>query len=309
MYTNSQSGQVSVVEVGPRDGLQNESTVLPTEAKVELIRRAVAAGLRRVEVTSFVHPDRVPQMADAEQVCEQVRGLPGLHKIGLVLNERGLDRALQAGVDEINAVVVATDTFGRANQGQSTEEGVQGWARIASRARQQGVRTSVTVAAAFGCPFEGEVTLERLRRVVGEVVEIGPDELTLADTIGVAVPMDVTVRLAVARDLAGEIPLRCHFHNTRNTGLANAMAAVQAGVATLDASTGGIGGCPFAPAATGNIPTEDLLYLLHRSGIETGVDVERVMETATRTGELLGSQVPGLLSRAGLFPQARGSRG
>lgn len=310
MYTRSNSGQVTVVEVGPRDGLQNESTLLPTQAKVDLIQRAVAAGMRRVEVTSFVHPGKVPQMADAEQVCEQVRDLPGLHAIGLVLNERGLDRALAAGVDEINAVVVATDTFGKANQGQTTAEGVQAWATIAERARQHGVKASVTVGAAFGCPFEGEVTLDRFRQVVDAVVAAGPpDELALADTIGVAVPMDVTVRLAVARDLAGEIPLRCHFHNTRNTGLANAMAAVQAGVESLDASTGGIGGCPFAPAATGNIPTEDLLYLLHRSGIETGVDVEQVIDTARLTGELLGDEVPGLLSRAGMFPQTQATSG
>lgn len=302
MYTSTVPASVEILEVGPRDGLQNETTLVSTDAKVELVSRAVAAGISRVEVTSFVHPGRVPQMADAEQVCERVRDLPGLHAIGLVLNERGLDRALAAGVHEINAVVVATDAFGRANQGQSTAEGVRAWERIAERARQHGVRAGVTVAAAFGCPFEGEVSTSRFAHVVGDVAAVGPAELTLADTIGVAVPADVTRRVEIARRLAPDTPLRCHFHNTRNTGPANALAAVHAGVTTLDASTGGIGGCPFAPAATGNIATEDLLYLLHRSGIETGVDVEQVMDTARRTGELLGAPVPGLLSRAGLFP-------
>jgi hydroxymethylglutaryl-CoA lyase len=302
LYTPTAEATVEIVEVGPRDGLQNESVLVSTEAKADLVRRAVSAGISRVEVTSFVHPRRVPQMADAEQVCAQVRDVPGLQSIGLVLNERGLDRALAAGVDEVNAVVVCTDTFGERNQGQSTTEGVKVWERVAERARAHGVRASVTVAAAFGCPFEGEVSADRLRQVITDVAAAEPDELALADTIGVAVPADVNRGVQIAREIAPHTPLRCHFHNTRNTGLANALVAVQAGVRALDASTGGIGGCPFAPAATGNIPTEDLLYLLHRSGIHTGVDLDQVMETARGTGELLGAQVPGLLSRAGVFP-------
>jgi len=293
--------------VGPRDGLQNESALVSTDAKVELVRRAVSAGVRRVEVTSFVNPRRVPQMADADEVCARLHDVPGLSSIGLVLNDRGLDRALAAGVDEVNAVVVATDSFGRANQGQTTAQGIEAWKRIAKRARRHDVRVSVTIAAAFGCPFEGEVSLERLRWVLEGVTAVGPDELALADTIGVAVPADVSRRLELARELVPRTPLRCHFHDTRNTGIANAAAAVQAGVAALDASTGGIGGCPFAPAATGNIATEDLLYLLQRSGVDTGVDVEQVIATAHWTGELLGAQVPGLLSRAGMFPAAAGS--
>jgi hydroxymethylglutaryl-CoA lyase len=243
-------------------------------------------------------------MADAEDVASRLGEIPGLQAIGLVLNEKGFDRAVAAGLSEINAVVVATDTFGQANQGQTTQVGVEAWTRIAERARRHGVRTGVTVAAAFGCPFEGEVSLSRLRDVVNAVAAVGPDELALADTIGVAVPADVEERLGLARELAPGIRLRCHFHNTRNTGLANAIAAVNFGVDALDASTGGIGGCPFAPAATGNIPTEDLLYLLDRSGVRTGVDTERVTATARRTAELLGTQVPGLLSRAGSFPPA-----
>jgi hydroxymethylglutaryl-CoA lyase len=302
LYTSGLPRSVEIVEVGPRDGLQNESVAVSTEDKVRMVRRAVQAGINRVEVTSFVNPNRVPQMADADQVCAHLRQVSGLRSVALVLNERGLDRALQAGVQEVNAVVVATDTFGRANQGQSTAEGVEVSARIVERARVHGLRASVTVAAAFGCPFEGEVAPERLRDVLAQVVAVAPDELALADTIGVAVPADVSRRVEMARELAPGTPLRCHFHNTRNTGLANAIVAVQAGVSALDASTGGIGGCPFAPAATGNIPTEDLLYLLHRSGIETGVDLEQVIENARWTGELLHTQVPGLLSRAGDFP-------
>jgi hydroxymethylglutaryl-CoA lyase len=299
LYT---SPPIEIVEVGPRDGLQNESVLVSTEAKVELVRRAVAAGVRRVEVTSFVNPRRVPQMADADEVCAALRDVDGLESIGLALNERGLDRAVQAGVREVNAVVVATDTFGKANQGQTTAQGVDSCAAIVERAHSHGMRASVTVAAAFGCPFEGEVGEERLKEILTAVAQIGADELALADTIGVAVPVDVTRRLGLAREIAPDIPLRCHFHNTRNTGPANAFAAVQAGVFALDASTGGIGGCPFAPAATGNIPTEDLLYLLRRSGVDTGVDIEAVMDTARWTGELLGARVPGLLSRAGDFP-------
>jgi hydroxymethylglutaryl-CoA lyase len=295
---------VEIVEVGPRDGLQNEAVIVPTQAKVEMVARAVAAGISRVEVTSFVNPRRVPQMSDADEVCARLQGLAGLRSIGLVLNERGLERALAAGMDEVNAVVVATDTFGQANQGQTTAEGVRVWRHIAEGARAAGIRVSVTVAASFGCPFEGEVPPDRLRTVMGEVLDAAaPDELALADTIGVGVPADVLQRVRLARELAPDTPLRCHFHNTRNTGLANALAAVHAGVTALDASTGGIGGCPFAPTATGNIPTEDLLYLLHRSDIETGIDIDRVIESAGWTADLIGTEVPGLLSRAGRFPQ------
>lgn len=293
---------VEIVEVAPRDGLQNEDSLLSTSQKVELVRRSVGAGLRRVEVTSFVNPRRVPQMADAEQVLLDLREVPGLRRIGLVLNERGFERALAAGVDEVNAVVVVTDSFSQANQGVPTDCAIEAWLRVAQRAKEAGIAASVTVAAAFGCPFEGEVPVSRLVAVVSDLMAAAPGELALADTIGVAGPAEVVERVGAVRSVAGDVPLRCHFHNTRNTGLANAYAAVQAGVATLDASTGGIGGCPFAPAATGNIPTEDLVYMLNRSGVHTGVDLERVVENATWLGEALGRQVPGLLSRAGTFP-------
>jgi hydroxymethylglutaryl-CoA lyase len=294
--------QVEIVEVAPRDGLQNERTLLDTAAKVELVARSVAAGLRRVEVTAFVNPERVPQMADAGAVVAALRSSPGISSIGLVLNRRGLDRALAAGVDEVNYVVVATDTFSRRNQGVDTAAALAAWDGIAGAAHAAGIRVSVTIAAAFGCPFEGEVPVGRVAELAARVAGAGPDELALADTIGVGVPTDVTERLGAVLAAAGGVPLRCHFHNTRNTGIANAYAAVEAGAQALDASTGGIGGCPFAPAATGNIPTEDLAWMLGRMGVATGVSVPAVVETAAWLGERLGQTVPALLGKAGIFP-------
>ncbi|WP_455902065.1 hydroxymethylglutaryl-CoA lyase [Rhodococcus gordoniae] len=291
---------VTIVEVAPRDGLQNEATLLPTEAKLELIGRLVAARLRRIEGTSFVHPKRVPQMADAEAVAAALpRG--EVSWIGLVLNERGLDRAIAAGLDEVNIVVVASDTFSRRNQGTSTDEGVALWNRLARRAADSGLRTTVTIAAAFGCPFEGEISTERIATLLRRCSDAQPDEIALADTIGVGVPAQVSALAEAAHREAPGVPLRWHFHNTRNTGYANALTALQLGASALDASLGGIGGCPFAPAATGNIATEDLWYLLDRSGYATGVDPSALLDGARRLGEMLGTTVPGQLSRAGLF--------
>lgn len=293
---------MEIVEVGPRDGLQNEPVTLSERDKVEFITRSIDAGVRRVEAVSFVNPRRVPQMAGAEEVMAAVPRRDDVSYIGLVLNRRGLDRAVAAGVDEVNVVVVATDTFSRRNQGASVAEMLAVWADIVAGARAAGRRVSVTVGASFGCPFEGEVPADRVIDLVGRLAAARPDEIALADTIGVGVPAQVRKLVAGARRAAPGIPLRCHFHNTRNTGYANATAATEAGVESLDASTGGIGGCPFAPAATGNIATEDLLYLLDRSAIRTGVDADRVVDTAGWLGERLGSPVPALLGRAGGFP-------
>jgi hydroxymethylglutaryl-CoA lyase len=295
---------VEIVEVGPRDGLQNEDVVVETTTKVSLIERMLDAGVRRVEATSFVHPKRVPQMADADAVMAAVPRDRGASYIGLVLNERGLDRALAAGVDEVNVVVVATETFSQRNQGVGVDGMLDAWQRIARRARDAGLRTSVTISAAFGCPFEGEVPAQRVVEIADRAATAGPDEIALADTIGVGVPPQVTGLVRAVREEVGGIPLRCHFHNTRNTGFANVVAALDAGVAALDASVGGIGGCPFAPAATGNIATEDLIYLLDRMGVTHGVDLELASRTAEWIGDQLGSTVPGLLSRAGPFPPA-----
>jgi len=297
------------VEVSPRDGLQSDPTMLSTGAKVELIGRAVRAGLRRVETVSFVNPRRVPQMADAEAVMAELHADAALAAldpsyIGLVLNRRGLDRAIDTGVDEVNAVVVCTDTFARRNQGKDTQGLIDEVAGICAAARDASIPTSVTLAASFGCPYEGEVAAERVRMVLDQVAAAGPDEIALADSIGVATPVDVRERIALADQvLAGTgIRLRCHFHNTRNTGLANATAAVEAGVRVLDASLGGIGGCPFAPNATGNIPTEDLAYLLERMGYDTGLDLDAACGIVPWLEATVEHPVPGYLSKAGIFP-------
>jgi len=298
---------VQIVEVAPRDGLQNEPVILPTAAKAELVGLLAGSGVRRIEVTSFVNPSRVPQMADADELCGLLpRG--EISWIGLVLNERGLDRAIRAGVDEVNVVVVATDTFSQRNQGVTTDEAIAAWARIADRARAAGLRTTVTVAAAFGCPFEGEVAPEHVADVLARCVQAQPDEVALADTIGVGVPAGVRALADVAADVAAGLPLRWHFHNTRNTGYANAITAVERGAAALDASAGGIGGCPFAPAATGNIATEDLLYLLDRSAVATGVSVAALAPATSLLADALGKPVPGLFGRAGPFPAPRPGR-
>jgi len=294
---------VEIVEVSPRDGLQNEAVILPAAVKIELIRRAIAAGVRRIEAVSFVNPKRVPQMADAEAVMAALpRGAATY--IGLVLNRRGIDRAIAAGVSEINFAVVATDTFSRRNQGVSTDESIAAWAEVAKAARAAKIPSSVTISAAFGCPFEGEVPLARVLEVVRRVAAHQPDELALADTIGVATPRDVRERVAAVAAAIPGIRLRCHFHNTRNTGIANSYAAVESGVTVLDSSIGGVGGCPFAPAATGNTPTEDLAYMLERMGIATGLSLERLIETAVWLEAQLMHAAPGMLARAGIFPRA-----
>lgn len=297
------NAEIEILEVSPRDGLQNEKTILATEDKVELVERAVRAGARRIEVTSFVNPARVPQMADADELMTALPRHEGVRYAGLVMNRRGLDRALARNVDEIDVVVVATDTFCQRNQGMSTAEACETAAELVAEARAAGVSSTITVGASFGCPFEGEVPTDRLREVVQRVVDAGADELALADTIGVAVPSDVKARLGLARELAGpDMPLRVHLHDTRHTGVANAVAAVESGVATLDASIGGAGGCPFAPNATGNVATEDLVYLFDRMGIASGLDLASTTATAAWLEERLGTPLPGALLRAGNFP-------
>jgi hydroxymethylglutaryl-CoA lyase len=299
---------VQIVEVGPRDGLQNEKRVLPTGTKAEYVRRAIAAGLTRLEVAAFARPDRVPQMADAEDVLRSVPRGEAIRYIALVLNRRGLDRilALDEAVrpHEINYVVVATDEFSRRNQGMTTMASVEAFRPVAASARAAGIGVTLTVAASFGCPFTGEVAPERVRSIVADAGDL--DELCLADTIGVGVPAQVSELTAAVREVAPDIPLRAHFHNTRNTGYANAITAAGLGFAALDASLGGIGGCPFAPAATGNIATEDLAYLLNRSGLATGVEIEAAAATGAWIGGELGlPAVPAQLGRAGNFPGER----
>jgi hydroxymethylglutaryl-CoA lyase len=294
---------VEIVEVGPRDGLQSEPEILPTDAKVEFIGRIVDAGLKRIEVASFVNPKKVPQMADAEQLLAALPRPQGVRYIGLVLNRRGFERARAAGCEEIGMALGASDTFNRRNQGVGTEESIDQWLDIAAAAKAADIRAQITISVAFGCPFEGEIPAARVVDVARRIAVGAPTEIAIADTIGVAVPPQVNEVISRVREALPSVPLRGHFHNCRNTGLANALAAVQSGVTTLDASTGGIGGCPFAPAATGNIPTEDVIYLLHRSGYSTGVSLERLIETARWLQRQLGRPVPGMLVKAGGFPR------
>jgi len=296
--------RIELVEVGPRDGLQNEPTVVDTAAKVVYIEALIAAGLRRIEATSFVHPKLVPQMADADELMAKVPRVDGVRYIGLVVNRRGFDRALEAGVDEVNMVVVATETFSQKNQRMTVDEGVATFANISRLAHQAGLGVTVTIGAAFGCPFEGEVPTDRIVDLVHRCVDSGADEVTLADTIGVGVPTDVH-RLVTAVRENHDGPLRFHFHNTRNTGYANAWTAAEFGVVGLDASSGGIGGCPFAPAATGNIATEDLAWMLERSGVETGVSLDKLLAASSYVESKLGRPVPAQLGRAGIFPKPR----
>ena len=294
--------RIEIVEVGPRDGLQNEKVQFSTENKIALIERLIAAGARRIEAVSFVNPKRVPQMADAEAVMAAVPRRADVKYIGLVMNARGFERALACGVDEVNCVVVASDTFNRRNQGVGTDDSIKTLGEIAAAARGANMPLSVVVAAAFGCPFEGEMPIGRLVDVLDKIAEHAPREVALADTIGVGAPNEVTERFAAVKRLMPEAVLRAHFHNTRNTGLANAYSAVAAGVTALDASVGGMGGCPFAPAATGNIPTEDLCYMLERMGVDTGLSVPALIEVSRWLEAQLGRGVPALLGRAGVFP-------
>ena len=296
--------RIEIVEVGPRDGLQSESRVLPTATKLEFIGRLVDAGLRRIEVASFVNPKRVPQMADAEAVLAALAPRASQAQfIGLVLNRKGYERAQAAQCGEVGMAISASESFSLRNQGASIDEAVGAWLDVAQSARVAGIRAQITISTAFGCPFEGEIPIDRVVRLAERVAAGRPDEIAVADTIGVAVPTQVSALVAALRLALPGVKLRAHFHNTRNTGLANAYAAVESGVSVLDASCGGIGGCPFAPAATGNIPTEDLIYMLHRMGVATGVDLPALLDTSGWLQQALDHAVPGMLVKAGLFPR------
>lgn len=295
---------IEIVEVGARDGLQNEKTVLDAADKLDLVRRLDACGARRQEVVSFVNPKRVPQMAFAEEMMADLAGTDSYSRIGLVLNERGWDRCVASACDEANVVVCASDGFGIRNQAASVAEQVATLQAIAARrALDGGPPITVTISVAFGCPFDGEVSEDQVVAIAREAAAAGVAEIALADTIGVADPWVVRKRVEAVQAVIGAIPLRMHFHDTRNTGIANAYASVEAGVTILDASVGGLGGCPFAPAATGNIGTEDLVYMLERAGFETGYDLGKLIETARWVGEKIGKAPASSLTRAGPFPQ------
>jgi hydroxymethylglutaryl-CoA lyase/(R)-citramalyl-CoA lyase len=295
-----ETARVTVYEVGPRDGLQNEPEILEVEVRAELVRRLVEAGLPAVELASFVDPHRVPQMAGAEELIAAVGPCRNVIRAGLALNERGYERLVATGLDEVRFAFGVTESFNRRNQGAAVEESLATARRIATRARGDGLRCTVTLSVAFGCPFEGEVDPDRVVELATAVAEVEPDVLVLGDTIGVAVPGEVRSLVAQIADLG--VATGGHFHNTRNTGYANALAALDSGATVLDASIGGLGGCPFAPRATGNVATEDLVYLLEREGVETGVDLDRLVAVSVWLEQTLGRPLEGQLYRAGPFP-------
>ena len=299
---NPDFSSVTVMEVSPRDGLQNEDALLTTEQKLQLVDYAIEAGCKRIEVTSFVHPKRVPQMSDAEAVCAGLPERADVRYTGLILNDRGYQRLRDTKLHEAGLVVPASDTFGEKNQGLSVAQGLSMATEIIADGKQSDFPVQVTISVAFGCPFEGEVPLSRIQSMAETLAAAGPVEIALADTIGVGVPMRVAEAFMALKQQLANMPLRAHFHDTRNTGIANAYAALMSGVDVLDASIGGIGGCPFAPNASGNIATEDLLYMLNRGGVEHGVDIHRLIDGASWLETVLGKSVPSMLLKAGGFP-------
>lgn len=302
MYTDP----IEIVEVSPRDGLQNERTIVSTAQKLALIDCAIAAGGRRIEVTSFVNPRAVPQMADADDVCAGLLDRDDVTYIGLVMNLRGAERAIATGrINQLGAVAVSTDRFAMANQGQTSQGSVEAASAIIARARESGLTGQVTIAASFGCPFEGEVSEDRVLAMADACARAGAVEIGLADTIGVANPAHVARLVERVGRAIAPLPVRVHFHNTRGTGLANVWAAIGAGARTVDASIGGLGGCPFAPGAAGNVATEDVVYMLERAGISTGLDLEQLITANHWLAGVMDKQLPAMVGKAGGFPKPR----
>ena len=296
---------IELVEVSPRDGLQNEAVQISTADKLGLIARALAAGVRRIEVTSFVNPRAVPQLADAEAVCAGLPLRPDVTYIGLVMNLRGAERALATGrIDQLGAVAVTTDTFAMANQGQTSAGSVEVCAAIIAAARAAGKSAQATIAASFGCPFEGEVSEARVLAMALDLAQAGAAEIGLADTIGVADPAQVARLVSAVRAAIAPLPVRVHFHNTRGTGLANVWAALGAGASVVDAAIGGLGGCPFAPGASGNVASEDVVYMLERAGIATGLDLAALIAANHWLAGVMARRLPGMVAHTPPFPAA-----
>lgn len=291
---------IKIIEVGPRDGLQNDAVTLSVDDRISFVNQLAATGVHGVEAVSFVHPQRVPQMAHAEEVCAGISAPEPVTLSGLVLNERGMQRFLQTSLPEARIAFCVTDTFNHRNQGTTVADSLAQAERMIHQGHEHGRRVTVTLAASFGCPFEGEVPTAVPLRLAARLIEANVDEVWFADTIGVGVPRQV--RELVGGLGAGGVPIGLHLHNTRNTGYANAMAGLAAGVTGFDAAAGGIGGCPFAPNATGNIATEDLVNLLEREGVSTGVDLPALLGVVEWLTHVLERPVPGQLSRAGIFP-------
>lgn len=296
------TGAVEIVEVAPRDGLQNEPEIVSLADKLRLVECAIAAGARRIEVGSFVNPAKVPQMADTAELAAMLPRFDDLVYIGLVMNMRGADRALAAGIDEVGSVCVATDSFAMRNQGQTSAESVTIAKQIVAHAKAAGRSGQVTIGAAFGCPFEGEVSHDHVVAMARALADCEPREIALADTIGVGAPPQVAGLVTRVVEAIAPIPVRVHLHNTRNTGLANMWVAIGAGATVVDTSIGGLGGCPFAPGAAGNVPTEDAVYMLERAGIATGLDLDKIIQATRWFSGVLGRPLPGMVSKAGPFP-------
>jgi hydroxymethylglutaryl-CoA lyase len=298
---------VTILETGPRDGLQNESGIVATNDKIALIERAISYGVKRIEVASFANPKRVPQMSDAEDV---IGGLPNdctVRYTALAMNVHGVQRAIAAslhgrGIDEVGCVIVATDTFGIANQGQTVAEGIAANRAMIALAQSAELRAQVTIAASFGCPFEGDVPQSRILDLAAAMADAGAEEIGFADTIGVAVPGQVGNMIAAARArLGSDFPLRVHLHDTRGMAPGNAWAAYQAGCRTFDSALGGLGGCPFAPGAAGNVATEELAYLFARSGVDSGIDLDAALAANAWFAGVMGRALPSRVGRAGDF--------
>jgi hydroxymethylglutaryl-CoA lyase len=294
---------IEFVEVGPRDGLQNEARLVSVSDKLAFITKAIDAGARRIEVASFANPRRVPQMADAEEVCAGLPMRSDVTFIGLVMNERGGDRAIATRrIDQLGLVVVATDQFALANQGQTSADSVAMAQAIIKKANAIDLTAQATIAASFGCPFEGEVAEDRVIEIAKKLSDTWPAEISLADTIGVANPAHVSRLVGKVKDAIAPIPVRVHFHNTRGTGLANVWAAIEAGAAVIDGAIGGLGGCPFAPGSAGNVASEDVVYMLERAGVQTGMDLEKLVAVSSWLGGLMEKKLPGLVAKAPVFP-------
>jgi hydroxymethylglutaryl-CoA lyase len=290
--------RISIREVGPRDGLQNEDPV-PTAAKIELIDRLSATGVRRIEAVSFVRPEAIPQMADASEVWAGIERSPEVRYSALVPNLRGAGRALAAGVAELEAVVSASDTHNRKNVNRSTAESLDDIARVIAAAHEGGATCQVVVATAWGCPYEGDVPVERVLWAAGRAVADGADAISFGDTTGMATPGRVARLVGEFRSAHPDVPLNLHFHNTRGAGLANVLTAMQLGVADFDASVGGLGGCPYAPGASGNIATEELIYIAEDMGVGTGIDLEAMIDAAADAERVVGRKLPSQVLRAG----------
>jgi hydroxymethylglutaryl-CoA lyase len=284
---------VKIVEVGPRDGLQNEKVTIPTQAKIDYITALGDAGLRVIEAGAFVSPKWVPQMADSAAVYRNIPKDPGVEYPVLVPNEKGLDRAIDAGVKSIAIFTAASDTFNKRNINMSIEESIANYVPVAARARAEGIRVRGYVSTAFGCPYEGDVAPEKVLEVVARLLDLGCYEVSVGDTIGVGTPMQVQGVAGILLQVVPASRLAMHFHDTRGTALANTLAALEMGIATFDASSGGLGGCPYAPGASGNLATEDLVYMLERMGIDTGVDLNRLVRASAIIAPYLDHPLPG----------------